>query len=258
MDHRPRRRYSQNFLIDAAMVSRIVATVAPGAGDRMVEIGPGLGALTAPLSAVVQPLHVVEIDRDLAERLRVRFPPERVAVHEIDALRFDFAALGRALRVVGNLPYHISTPLLFHLAAAADALLDVHAMLQLEVVERIAAAPGDPRYGRPSVMLQYRFAIEKLFEIGPEAFRPPPRVRSAIVRMVPLPAARLRARDEALLEGTVAAAFSHRRKTLRNTLGRYLTAGDFEALGIDPRTRAQTLSVADFVRIADYRARAEA
>jgi 16S rRNA (adenine1518-N6/adenine1519-N6)-dimethyltransferase len=254
--HRPRKRFSQNFLIDARIIADIIAAIAPQPQDRMVEIGPGLGALTQPLARTVRPLHVVEIDRDIAARLRAQYPADAVLVHETDALAFDFAALGPQLRVVGNLPYHISSPLLFHLSAAADALRDVHVMLQLEVVERIVASPGGSDYGRLSVMLQYRFAIEKLLEVPPAAFRPAPQVTSALALMVPLGSSRLQARDESLFEGTVAAAFSHRRKTLRNTLlGSYLTSADFAALGINPQARAQTLSVADFVRIADYRAR---
>jgi 16S rRNA (adenine1518-N6/adenine1519-N6)-dimethyltransferase len=253
MSHRPRRRYSQNFLVDERVIGDIVAAIAPSAGDTMVEVGPGLAALTRPLARAVRLLHVVEIDRDIAARLRAQFASDHVIVHEDDALEFDFAALGPRLRVVGNLPYHISTPLLFHLAAAADAILDVHAMLQLEVVERMIATPGDSEYSRLSVMLQYRFAMEKLFEVPPQSFRPAPQVHSAVVRMRPHPGERQRARDEPLFEATVAAAFAQRRKTLRNTLGRFLDTNDFGALGIDPQARAQTLSVADFIHIADYR-----
>ena len=254
MSHRPRKRFSQNFLVDESAIEAIVAAVAPHPHDAMVEIGPGLGALTRPLARVVQPLHVVEIDRDIVARLRREFPSERLAIHEGDALEFDFAALGPRLRVVGNLPYHISTPLLFHLADAAGALFDIHAMLQLEVVERIVATPGDSEYGRLSVMLQYRFEMEKVLDVPPDAFDPAPRVDSAVIRMIPRTGGALRARDESLLADTVALAFSQRRKTLRNTLGRVLTREDFAALAIDPQARAQTLSVVDFVRIADYRA----
>ena len=253
MSHRPRKRFSQNFLIDEGVISGIVNAVAPRPGDTMVEIGPGLAALTRPLAQVVQPLHVVEIDRDIVARLRSTFPPESLVVHEGDALEFDFAALGPQLRVVGNLPYHISTPILFLLAAAAYALRDIHVMLQAEVVERITAAPASSAYGRPSVMLQYRFDIEKVLEVPPSAFDPPPKVDSAVARMIPRDASAPRARDESLLEETVAKAFSQRRKTLRNTLGGILSPSDFTALEIDPQARAQTLSVDDFVRIANYR-----
>jgi len=256
MAHRARKRFSQNFLIDEGAISAIVAAISPRAGDEMVEIGPGLGALTRPLSQVVRPLHVVEIDRDIVSRLHAVFEPGRLAVHEGDALEFDFAALGPELRVVGNLPYHISTALLFHLAESAGALRDIHAMLQSEVVERIVASPGASQYGRLSVMLQYRFDIEKVLDVPAAAFRPVPKVESAVIRMLPLRAGALRARDERLFAETVSTAFSQRRKTLRNTLGRALTSSDFAALDIDPQARAQTLSVADFVRIADYRAAA--
>jgi 16S rRNA (adenine1518-N6/adenine1519-N6)-dimethyltransferase len=253
MSHRPRKRFSQNFLIDEAAISAIVAAVAPREGERMVEIGPGMGALTRPLSRVVRPLHVVEIDRDIVARLREVFPADALVIHQGDALEFDFGALGPGLRVVGNLPYHISTPILFRLAASARALNDIHVMLQAEVVERIVAAPGSSVYGRLSVMLQYGFEIEKVLDISAAAFRPRPRVESAVIRMIPRAADAPRARDEALLSETVALAFSQRRKTLRNTLGSALSPHDFEALRIDPHARAQTLSAEDYVRIADYR-----
>lgn len=252
MSHRPRKRFSQNFLVDEGAIAGIIDAVAPRAGDSMVEIGPGLGALTRPLARVVQPLHVVEIDRDIVTRLKNEFAPGHLVVHEGDALEFDFAALGPRLRVVGNLPYHISTPLLFHLADSAHALFDIHAMLQLEVVERIVAAPGASDYGRLSVMLQYGFDMEKVLDVPAEAFDPQPKVESAVIRMSPRAAPR--ALDETLFSRTVALAFSQRRKTLRNTLGSVLTAADFDALRIDPQLRAQTLSGKDFIRIADYRA----
>lgn len=253
--HHPRKRFSQNFLIDEAVIAAIIYAVNPRAGDAMVEIGPGLGALTSALSSVVQPLHVVEIDRDLVAQLRGRYTPERLVVHEGDALEFDFASLGPGLRVVGNLPYHISTPLLFHLAASAHAIHDIHAMLQSEVVERIVAAPGESAYGRLSVMLQYRFELEKVLDVPAAAFRPAPKVESAVLRMNPRPESAVRARDERVLSETVALAFSQRRKTLRNTLGSVLSAADFEALEIDSGARAQTLSVADYIRIADHRSK---
>lgn len=256
--HRPRKRFSQNFLIDDSAIGSIVQAIAPRAGDTMVEIGPGLGAITRPLARIVRPLHVVEIDRDIVARLRGAFSPDELVIHEGDALAFDFATLGPGLRVVGNLPYHISTPILFHVADCAHALRDIHVMLQHEVVERMVAAPGASDYGRLSVMLQYRFEMEKVLDVAPEAFRPPPKVDSAVVRMIPRGAGSARApRDERLFAETVAAAFSQRRKTLRNTLGKLLVPEDFGALGIDPQARAQTLSVDDFVRIADYRASRE-
>ena len=250
MSHAPRRRFSQNFLIDEAIIGSIVAAIAPRADDTLVEIGPGRGALTAPLAARVDRLHVIEIDRDLAAALRTRYADGRVVVHEGDALEFDFAALGPQIRVVGNLPYHISTPILFRLVAFAPMLLDAHVMLQNEVVERMIAPPGDSEYSRLSVMLQYHFDMEKLIDVPPECFYPAPKVDSAVARLQPR-AQPLQARDETVLETVVAAAFSQRRKTLRNTLGRLLTGEDFEALGVDPGARAQTLPVATYVAIAD-------
>ncbi len=254
--HRPRKRFSQNFLIDEAVIAGIVDAVHPGPHERMVEIGPGLGALTLPLSRRVQPLHVVEIDRDIVARLRSAYPAGHLVIHEGDALAFDFGALGPDLRVVGNLPYHISTPLLFHLGESASSIKDIHAMLQNEVVTRMVAAPGGADYGRLSVMLQYRFEMEKVLDVPAEAFRPAPKVESAVVRMIPRRAGQLLARDEKMLSDTVALAFSQRRKTVRNTLGSVLTPQEFEALGIDPQARAQTLSVADFVRITNHRVEA--
>ena len=252
--HRPRKRFSQNFLTDESAIGAIVAAIAPRAGDRMVEIGPGLAALTRPLARTVKPLHVVEIDRDIVARLRAEFG-DALVIHAGDALEFDFASLGPGLRVVGNLPYHISSPLLFHLAEHAAAIADMHVMLQAEVVARMIAPPGNSERGRISVMLQYRFDMERVLEVPPEAFRPAPKVDSAVVRMVPRRERALVARDEKMMEETVALAFSQRRKTLKNTLGPVLSADDFAALGIDPRARAQTLSVDDFVRIANYRLR---
>ena len=251
--HRPRKRFSQNFLTDESAIGAIVAAIAPRAGDRMVEIGPGLAALTRPLARTVKPLHVVEIDRDIVERLRTEFG-DALVIHAGDALEFDFASLGPGLRVVGNLPYHISSPLLFHLAEHAPAIADIHVMLQAEVVARMIAPPGDSERGRISVMLQYRFDMERVLDVPPEAFRPAPKVDSAVVRMVPRRSHAVLACDEKLLGETVALAFSQRRKTLKNTLGRVLSADDFAALGIDPQARAQTLSVDDFVRVSNLRA----
>jgi 16S rRNA (adenine1518-N6/adenine1519-N6)-dimethyltransferase len=249
--HRPRRRFGQHFLHDPRVIARIVAAIDPRPGDAIVEIGPGQGALTAPLAERVPRLHVVELDRDLAERLVARYPADRVVVHPADALRFDFGALPAGLRVVGNLPYNISTPLLFRLAGFAPRLRDLHFMLQKEVIDRMVAAPSTPEYGRLSVMLQYRFEMAKLFDVGAGAFRPPPRVDSAVVRMVPRPAAALGARDEPLLGRVVTAAFTKRRKTLRNALDGVIDADGLRALGIDPQLRPENLGVPDFVRIAN-------
>ncbi len=254
--HIPRKRFGQNFLVSQAVIDRIVAAIAPRPGDRLVEIGPGLGALTAPLMERLGHLDVVEIDRDLIARLSRRFPPERLTIHEGDVLKFDFASLAESssagLRVVGNLPYNISTPLLFHLAQVAPLLRDLHFMLQREVVMRMVAPPGNGDYGRLSVMLQYRFEMEHLFDVPAEAFDPAPKVDSAIVRMIPRPVAALAAADEALFARVVSAAFGQRRKMLRNTLRGLIDAAQLEGLGISPSARAEELGVADFVRIANY------
>lgn len=248
---RPKKRLGQHFLTDRHYLDRIVAEIAPRAGEAMVEIGPGPGALTERLAAVVRPLHVVEIDRDLAAALRARFPADAVVVHEGDALDFDLGSLPGGLRVVGNLPYNVSTPLLFHVAAFAPRIRDCVFMLQKEVVDRMVAAPGTADYGRLSVMLQYRFAMALAFRVPPGAFTPPPKVDSAIVRMQPLGAGRLAARDEARFGQVVAAAFSQRRKTLRNALRALADEAAFARAGVDPQRRGETLSVAEFVALAD-------
>lgn len=249
--HVARKRFGQHFLADRRVVARIVDAISPARDDRVVEIGPGLAALTAPLLERVERIDAVELDRDLARGLRERFPPERLAVHLADALEFDFAALGRGLRVVGNLPYNISTPILFRFEAMAGIVRDLHFMLQREVVERMAAAPGSREYGRLSVMLQYRFAVARLFDIPAGAFRPPPRVVSSFVRLTPHAALPWPARDEVLLRAVVTAAFGQRRKMLRNAVAPFLEEAELEALGIDPRARPETLGVRDFVRIAE-------
>ena len=255
MKHIPRKRFGQNFLVDAQVVSDIVMAIAPARGDRMVEIGPGLGALTEPLLQRLDHLHVVEIDRDIVARLRKRYPPDRVTIHEGDALAFDFAALGNDLRIVGNLPYNISTPLLFHLAACASQVRDMHFMLQKEVVERMVAEPGDSEFGRLSVMLQYRFWLEWLIDVPPTSFDPPPKVDSAVVRMIPRPLAELTAVDEGVLSKLVAAAFAQRRKMLRNNLKGIIDDAAFAELGIDPTRRAEDIAVADYVRAANWLAK---
>lgn len=253
--HIARKRFGQNFLIDVQVIADIVNSVAPERQARVVEIGPGLGALTEPLLQRLERLDVVEIDRDIVARLQKRFPPEKLTIHEGDALKFDFSRLlptpGDRLHVVGNLPYNISTPLLFHLAEYADQVIDMHFMLQNEVVERMVAMPGTNDFGRLSVMLQYRFVIDKLLDVPPECFDPAPKVDSAVVRLIPKPASDRIARDEAKLAALVAAAFSQRRKMLRNTLKDWLTPEAFERLGIAPTARAEELSVDDYVRIAN-------
>lgn len=251
MRHIPRKRFGQNFLTDESVIDAIVAAIEPQPRDLLVEIGPGLGALTRPLAARLDHLHVIEIDRDIVARLRTAFPPARVTVHEGDALKFDFGALGVRLRVIGNLPYNISTPLLFHLAQHAGAIRDIHVMLQKEVVERMVAAPSSAQYGRLSVMLQYRFEMERVLVVPPGSFRPVPKVESAVVRMTPYASLPHPARDESRLRAIVAAAFAQRRKTLRNTLKALFGAGDLERLGVDAGLRAQDLRVEDFVRLAN-------
>lgn len=255
MEHQARKRFGQNFLSDPNIIRKIVDAIRPRPDDVMVEIGPGLGAMTDPLLAVLKHLHVVEIDRDLIARLHQNYPAERLTVHEGDALKFDFGRLGEKIRVVGNLPYNISTPLLFHLAVFADKVEDMHFMLQKEVVERMVAEPSSPEYGRLSVMLQYRFAMAKLFIVPPGAFRPAPKVDSAIVRMAPYGTLPHPAQDEALLSKIVTAAFGQRRKTLRNTLKDFVSAEDWEVLEIDPGLRAEALGVKEFVAIANRVAR---
>jgi 16S rRNA (adenine1518-N6/adenine1519-N6)-dimethyltransferase len=240
-----RKRFGQHFLHDPGVLKRIVDAIDPARGDVVVEIGPGEGALTRPLLERLEHLTVVEIDRDLAARLAHEFPRERLTVIGADVLAQDFSAFAPGLRVVGNLPYNISTPILFHLARHADRVRDMHFMLQREVVDRMTAAPSTPAYGRLSVMLQVRFAMAKLFNVPPGAFRPPPKVDSAVVRLVPL--AQKPACDETLLERLVREAFSARRKTLRNALP--LSAAEYGLLGIDPGLRPENLSPADYVRI---------
>jgi len=251
-EHRARKRFGQNFLSDPNIIRKIIDAIRPVAGETVVEIGPGLGAMTDPLVGRLGHLHVVEIDRDLIARLHERYAAEQLTIHEGDALKFDFGTLGAPLRVVGNLPYNISTPLLFHLAGFAAQVRDMTFMLQKEVVMRMVAEPGGDDYGRLSVMLQYRFRMARLFDVPPGAFRPAPKVTSSIVRMVPLPPEALGAKDEALLERIVAAAFGQRRKTLRNTLREFLDEADFAALGLDPGLRGERLTVADYVAIANH------
>jgi len=255
---RPRKRFGQHFLTDRHYLRRIVEAIDPRPGDAMLEIGPGTGILTAELAAVVHPLHVVEIDRDLAAGLRRRFSPDRVVVHEGDALRFDLATLPESLRVVGNLPYNVSTPILFRIEESAGRIRDCTFLLQKEVVDRMVAAPGSPDYGRLSVMLQARFAMASALEVPPGAFTPPPKVDSAVVRMRPLGEDRPRALDERLFGSIVAAAFSQRRKTLRNAARALVPEAAYAAAGIDPGRRGETLSVREFVALADAAREAEA
>lgn len=252
MRHNPRKRFGQNFLVDQHIIAQIVAEIYPHKSDRIIEIGPGLGALTRPLLQALDHLHVIEIDRDIVSQLNQVFAQEELTIHAADALKFDFSALGSKLRIVGNLPYNISTPLLFHLSQFAENILDMHFMLQKEVVDRMVGSPATADYGRLSVMLQYRFDMEYVFSVPAESFRPIPKVESAIVRMTPRDSSARIVKNEALFSQIVTAAFSQRRKTLRNTLQQHLTASDFSALGIDSGLRAENLSVEEFAAIANF------
>lgn len=252
MKHIAKKRFGQNFLTDQAIISSLVDAIAPKANDLMVEIGPGLGALTQPLMQQLDMLHVVEVDRDIITWMEKTYVQRKITIHNSDALKFDFSSLGSAIRVVGNLPYNISTPILFHLLDNVPVIIDMHFMLQKEVVERMVAEPSTAAYGRLSVMLQYRLQMEYLFTVPPEAFDPAPKVESAFVRCVPHAVLPYPAQDEALFAQVVTAAFSQRRKTLRNTLKGLLDDDGFKALDLDSQLRAENLSVADFVKISNH------
>ncbi len=292
MKHIPRKRFGQNFLSDPDIIRACISAIAPKPDDLMAEIGPGLGALTHPLLDTLQHLHAVELDRDIVSWMQGHYPADKITIHNQDALKFDFSSLldlsvsspgmiarrqgggdetvqtvrrgadnaanaasapeMRRIRVVGNLPYNISTPILFHLLENVRHITDMHFMLQKEVVERMVAAPSTPEYGRLSVMLQYRLHMEYLFTVPPEAFDPAPKVESAFVRALPHAVLPHVANDEKKFAAIVAAAFSQRRKTLRNTLKGLLDDAGFAALGIDSQLRAENLSVAQFVAIANH------
>ena len=251
MKHIPRRRFGQNFLADPHYASRIVAAIDPRPGETIVEIGPGHGALTDPLIERAGRVVAIEIDRDLARQLRDRYPPDRLMLHEGDALEFDFAGLPDDLRVVGNLPYNISSPLLFHLLSFASKLRDVTVMLQREVVDRMTAHPATPDYGRLTVMLQSQFRVERLFTVPAGAFRPAPKVESALARLVPLGAGAPDIADRELFAKLVRAAFGQRRKTLRNAVSGIADEPALRRAGVDPGDRGETLAVADFVCLAN-------
>ncbi len=253
MKHIPRKRFGQNFLTDQSVLHDIIRAIDPQPDDAMVEIGPGLAAMTRLLLNSVKQLHVVELDRDLVARLEKTFDPARLQIHSADALQFDFAnipvAAGRKLRVVGNLPYNISSPLLFHLAQIAPQVQDQHFMLQKEVVERMVAEPGGKAYGRLSVMLQWRYYMELLFIVPPTAFDPPPQVDSAIVRMIPHPAPL--ACDAAKLEQVVTKAFSQRRKVIRNCLSGMFAESELIDAGVDPQVRPEAVALEHYVALAN-------
>lgn len=260
MAHQARKRFGQNFLVDKYVIGEIIAAINPQEGDLMVEIGPGRLALTNPLLEQLKQLTVIEIDRDLVQYLGRLYPQERLRVIEGDVLKVDFAEVfdfscsdstdsTQKLRVVGNLPYNISTPTLFHLMDYADKIADQHFMLQKEVVLRMVAGPGSKDYGRLSVMLQERYQMHHLFGVAPEAFEPPPRVDSAIVRMIPLGEDRIKPQNYKLFSAIVGQAFSQRRKMIRGSLSQWKF--DFAALGIEETARAENLSLEQFIALAD-------
>jgi 16S rRNA (adenine1518-N6/adenine1519-N6)-dimethyltransferase len=252
--HQARKRFGQNFLHDPGTIERIIRAINPKPDDAIVEIGPGLGALTEEILAVNPRLQVVELDRDLIPVLRTKFfnYPE-FRIHEADALKFDFSQLmvDRPLRIIGNLPYNISTPLIFHLLSQAGVVQDMHFMLQKEVVQRMAAVPGDNNYGRLGIMTQYFCRVQPLFEVGPGAFRPAPKVDSAIVRLVPHKTLPHPVKDLATLQAVVRTAFNARRKTLRKALGGMVSVEQLQSLGINDGLRPENLGLTDYVAIAD-------
>ena len=258
MKHLAKKRFGQNFLTDQSIISSLIDAINPLQNQLIIEIGPGLGALTKPLLKKINHLHVVEIDRDIVSWMQNEYSNAAVTIHNIDALKFDFTTLGKNLRVVGNLPYNISTPILFHLLDNVSHFTDMHFMLQKEVVERMVAQPSTPAYGRLSVMLQYHLAMEYLITVPPEAFDPAPKVESAFVRCVPHTSLPFVAKDSALFAKVVLQAFSQRRKTIRNTLKDYLTDDDYVQINIGAQIkiasqlRAENLSVKDFVCITNY------
>ncbi len=256
MKHVAKKRFGQNFLTDQSVIGSLIDAISPQHDDLMVEIGPGLGALTKPLMQKLKLLHVVELDRDICAWMGKEYAKQTaeqsLIIHNLDALKYDFTSLGKNLRVTGNLPYNISTPILFHLLANVAGINDMHFMLQKEVVERMVAMPSTPAYGRLSVMLQYHLAMEYLITVPPTSFEPAPKVESAFVRCVPHAVLPFLAKDEALFAKVVLAAFGQRRKTLRNTLKSLLDDDGFAALNISAQLRAENLSVSQFVAISNY------
>jgi 16S rRNA (adenine1518-N6/adenine1519-N6)-dimethyltransferase len=252
MKHIAKKRFGQNFLTDQTIITSLVDAINPQNDELIVEIGPGLGALTKPLLRKISHLHVVEIDRDIVSWMQNEYAKNTITIHNVDALKFDFASLGKNIRVVGNLPYNISTPILFHLLENLASITDMHFMLQKEVVERMVAQPSTPAYGRLSVMLQYHLQMEYLFTVPPEAFEPAPKVESAFVRCVPHAAKPFVAKDVTLFAKIVLAAFGQRRKTIRNTLKDFLDNDDFAQLDLNSQLRAENLSVENFVAISNH------
>ena len=249
--HQARKRFGQNFLHDEGVIHQIVSAIDPQPNDKLIEIGPGMSALTLPLMQAVQQLNVIEIDRDLVQYLQKRYTPEKLNIISADVLTVNFNQFGAGIRIVGNLPYNISSPLLFHLMQYADHVIDQHFMLQKEVIDRMVAQPGDSLYGRLSIVLQARYRMQKLFDVGPEAFNPAPKVTSAVVRMRPLKADRPQAKNAHVFEKVVAQAFSQRRKMLRRTLSQWAEYIDWEAVGINPTDRAEHISLTQYIALSD-------
>ena len=262
LGHRARKRFGQNFLHDPQVIGRIVKAIAPKPDDILVEIGPGLGAITEPVAEAAGHLTVIELDRDLAERLQ-QHPTlaSKLTVHQADAMKFDFTSLavtGKKLKIFGNLPYNISTPLLFHLFQYADLIENMHFMLQKEVVQRMTASHGSKAFGRLSVMTQYYCNAMPVVEVGPGAFKPAPKVDSAVVRLLPKPIAERAAVTAETLNRVCLEAFNQRRKTIRNCFSNFATAEQLEQLGLNPKLRPEQLSVADFVHLAQWLEQQEA
>ncbi len=252
MRHVAKKRFGQNFLTDQAIIASLIDAINPKKVETIVEIGPGLGALTKPLIKKIDHLHVVEIDRDIVSWMQKEYISNSITIHNVDALKFDFGQLGNHIRVTGNLPYNISTPILFHLLDNLAHIVDMHFMLQKEVVERMVAMPSTPAYGRLSVMLQYHLNMEYLITVPPEAFEPAPKVESAFVRCVPHAVKPYIAQDYDLFYKVVLAAFGQRRKTIRNTLKDFLNDEDFAQLNLNAQLRAENLTVKDFVQISNF------
>jgi len=259
MTHRARKRFGQHFLHDQSVIDWILAAIDPQPNQHLVEIGPGKGALTERLLPRCRRLDIIELDRDLVALLRNRFADhDRLSIHSADALRFDFSKLSATdekLRLIGNLPYNISTPLLFHLVDHRHCIADMHFMLQKEVVDRLSAGPGSKRYGKLSVMIQYHYQVEQLFDVPAEHFEPKPKVLSAIARLVPHKAPPVLVDNLNRLQQVVTQAFSQRRKNLRNALKPLFSETEIKALHIDPAARAETLGLEDFARLSNYRSK---
>jgi 16S rRNA (adenine1518-N6/adenine1519-N6)-dimethyltransferase len=255
MKHIAKKRFGQNFLQDQGVINSLIDAISPQKDQILVEIGPGLGALTQPLLKKVDHLHVIEIDRDIIAWMKSFYDPKKITIHECDALQFDFSTLlknqTRPVRVVGNLPYNISTPILFHLLSQVHLIQDMHFMLQKEVVERMVAEPSSKAYGRLSVMLQYQLHMEYFLTVPAEAFDPAPKVESAFVRCTPFQTLPFPAKDEDLFANIVLSAFGQRRKTIRNTLKNFLDENQLNRLGINPQLRAENLSVQDYVAVSN-------